>query len=237
MRDLEGRGAVVTGAAGNLGKAVVRELTTRGVRVLGVAHEEGDLERIVCSVASQGECRTVVADISTEDGVAKVTQAAAEFPGKVELLVNLAGGFRSDGELWETSPATWDRMMGMNARSVFLMCRAFIPGMLKHGFGRIVNVSSKAGVAIRGGSSAYTVSKAAVATLTTVLREELKGTGVTAVALAPSVINTPAARDSWPSTDPDKWVEPEELARAIAYLCSKDGGLFSGGTLPAYGAM
>lgn len=237
MRDLEGRGAVVTGAAGNLGRAVVRELTGRGASVLAVVHFERDVAQVAEQVAPGGLCETVVADITTEDGVAGVVQAAQRCPGEVALLVNLAGGFRSGGNVWETSVEDWDRMLEVNARSVFLMCRAFIPGMLEREYGRIVNVSSKAGLAVRGGSSAYTISKAAVATLTAVLREELKGTGVTAVALAPSVINTQAARDSLPSGDPDKWVEPEALAQAIAYLCSEDGGLFSGGTLPAYGGM
>jgi NAD(P)-dependent dehydrogenase (short-subunit alcohol dehydrogenase family) len=169
--------------------------------------------------------------------VAALAEAAAVFPGRVDLLLNLVGGFRATRTLWEATPADWDRMMSLNARSAFLCCRAFVPGMLKRDYGRIVNISSKAAFSIRPGSGVYTISKAAVATLTAVLREELKGSGVTAVALAPSVIDSQAARESIPSADPEKWVTPAELARAVVYLCSEDGGLFSGGVLPAYGGM
>jgi NAD(P)-dependent dehydrogenase (short-subunit alcohol dehydrogenase family) len=234
---LAGRGAVVTGAAGNLGQAVVKALTAEGASVLAVVHKAEDQARVVEIASPSGCCQPLVADVTSEEDVAALADAAGMFPGRVDILVNLVGGFRATRTLWEATPADWDRMMSLNARSAFLCCRAFIPGMVKRGRGRIVNITSRAAFSIRPGSAVYTISKAAVATLTAVLREELKGSGVTAVALAPSVIDSQAARESIPSADPDKWVTPDDLAEAIAYLCSDQGGLFSGGVLPAYGAM
>lgn len=235
---LEGRCAVITGASGNLGGEVVEVFLQQGARVAAVAGSEGGLSSLrAVAEAHPGKCAAMRADVTTPAGVDELRAAVLDFLGPPHILVNLAGGFHGGADLWETSPDDWRAMMDLNLTSVFLCCRAFIPDMLAHGFGRIVNVSSRAAFSLRAGQAAYTVSKAAVATLTQSLREELKGTGVAAAAVAPSVIDGPAMRDAMPKADPGKWVAPRDLAKVILFLCTDEGGHASGGVLPVYGAM
>lgn len=233
---LADRRAVVTGAGGNLGRSVVRAFLAEGARLVAVTHSVASNEMLADVVASAGDkCTVLRADVTREDEVAELRGAAADRLGGVELLVNLVGGFQFGKNLWEIELADWDRMMDLNLRSAFLCCRAFVPGMIQGGYGRIVNVSSRAAFNIKSRRGAYNVAKSAVAALTQVLREELKGTGVTACAVAPGTIDTEPNRQSMPKADPSKWVSPDHLAQGIAYLCSDAGGLFSGGVLPVYG--
>lgn len=235
---LTDRRAVITGAGGNLGRAVLDAFLVEGARVVAVAHGERDLARLE-EVAAQysGRCYPVRADVTAEEGVARLLQAATDWFGPAEILVNLVGGFLGGANLWEVAVADWEHMLALNLRSAFLCCRAFVPGMIAQGYGRVVSVTSRTALAPRAGSGPYTVSKAALIAMTQVLREELRGTGVSAVTVAPSTIDTPANREAQPKADPTKWVTPQELARGIVLLCTEDGGLFSGGTLPAYGAV
>lgn len=235
---LDGRCAVITGASGNLGREAVEVFLQEGARVAAVAGSERGLSGLLSLAAAHpGVCAAMRADVTTPAGVDELRAAVLDFLGPPHILVNLAGGFHGGGNLWETSPDDWRAMMDLNLTSVFLCCRAFIPDMLTHGYGRIVNVSSRAAFSIRAGQAAYTVSKAAVATLTQALREELKGTGISAAAVAPSVIDGPAMRAAMPKADPGKWVAPSDLARLILFLCTEEGGLVSGGVLPVYGGM
>jgi len=206
--------------------------------VLGVEHGEEQREHLrVMEEVHGGRFLGMLADVTNEEGVEAVRAEAQELFGNPEILVNLVGGFTHGQMLWELDVAAWDHMMALNLRSAFLCCRALIPGMIKEGYGRIVNMASKRATAIRPGAAVYSISKAAVVTLTQALREELKGTGVTVAAVTPSAIDSEAARKSMPKADPSKWVSPDDLAKGIAYLCSEDGGLFSGGILPAYGGQ
>lgn len=229
----DGTRAVVTGAGGELGSAVLRALLAQGARVVGVGHSEASLERI--RQAGGDRCRAVRADLADPAQVEELKGEALEFLGGVDVLANLVGGFAYGPKLWEIDPENWRGMMDLNLTTAFLCCRAFIPGMIRAGYGRIVNVSSRGAFTVKAGTGSYAVSKAAVAIFTQALREELRGTGVTAVALAPSTIDTPANRDSMPKSDPAKWVTPEALAASTLLLCSPEGGVFSGGVLPAYG--
>lgn len=235
---LEGGCAVITGASGNLGREVVEVFVQEGARVAAVAGSERGLSALLSVAAAHpGNCAAMRADVTTADGVDELRAAVLDFLGPPDILVNLAGGFHGGADLWETSPDDWRAMMDLNLTSVFLCCRAFIPDMLTHGYGRIVNVSSRAAFSVRAGQAAYTVSKAAVATLTEALRAELKGAGVSVAAVAPNVIDGPAMREAMPNVDPGKWVAPHDLARIILLLCTEEGGLVSGGVLPVYGGM
>jgi len=235
---LEGQNAVVTGASGNLGEGVLRALLSEGARVLAVTHSAEGLARLGERMTGvPGEWQGVAADLSIEPAVEKMAEAAGEWLGEVDVLVNAAGGYWGGSSLWETTPDQWHQMLQTNLHSAFLCTRALLPGMVARGYGRIVNIASRAAFEPRAGAGAYAVSKAAVVAYTRALREDLKGTGVSAVALAPSVIDSPQMREALPKADPSKWVTPGELAQAIVQLVGREGALFSGGILPAYGDL
>jgi NAD(P)-dependent dehydrogenase (short-subunit alcohol dehydrogenase family) len=109
--------------------------------------------------------------------------------------------------------------------------------MLKAGWGRLVHVSSKTAVTPRGRQSAYAVSKMGLITLTEVIAAEVKGSGVTANVILPSVIDTPANRDSIPKADPGKWVPPERIAATMCFLCTDEAASINGARIAIYGAV
>ena len=150
---------------------------------------------------------------------------------RVDALVNAVGGF-AGGDLLATDERAWDAMLTLNLRSVYLCCRAALPGMLATRRGRIVNVASLSVVPPAGGFIAYTVAKAGVIALTQALAHEVRGRGVTVNAVLPSTMDTEANRRAMPSADRSGWVAPESVARAIMFLVS-DGAADVTGTLLA----
>jgi NAD(P)-dependent dehydrogenase (short-subunit alcohol dehydrogenase family) len=207
----ETRVAVVTGATGGLGPAVVAALAKAGFQVHGVSRKE--------------------ADVTDEAAVATFFGALE----RVDVLVNVAGGFAGGKPTHETDLVTWDGMLNLNLRSTFLCCRAAIPKMLTANYGRIVNVSSRNAVQPAAGLSAYNVSKAGVVALTNTLAAELRGHNVTANVVLPSVIDTPTNRAAMPNADHSTWVAPESIAAVILDIVSDRWGIVSGAAIPVYG--
>jgi NAD(P)-dependent dehydrogenase (short-subunit alcohol dehydrogenase family) len=128
-------------------------------------------------------------------------------------------------------------MLDLNLRPAFLLSRAVLPHMLEAGWGRIVHVSSKTAVEPRAKQAGYVVSKRGVIALTEVIAAEVKGTGVTANVILPSIIDTLANRASIPKANPEKWVPPEQIAGMMRFLCSDAGASINGASIPIYGSV
>jgi len=209
------RVAVVTGVTGGLGPAVKQALEGAGLIVVGISRTEADITK----------------PAEVESAIARIV----EQHGRIDVLVNVAGGFAGGKHVHESDAATWEHMLALNLTSAFLCCRAAIPHMLAGGFGRIVNISSRTAVQPVAGLSAYAVSKAGVLTLTQTLAAELHGTNVTANALLPSVIDTPSNRAAMPAADYSAWVKPEQIAAVVLDVVSDRWGIVSGAAIPVYG--
>lgn len=154
--------------------------------------------------------------------------------GSVHALVNLVGGFRGGRPVEETPEEEWDRMMELNAKTVFLACRAMIP-LLKASRGSIVNIGARAAIEPMRRFSAYTAAKSAVVALTRTLAEELKADGVRANCILPGTMDTPANRASMPDADTAKWVSPRQIADLIVYLSEERSSAVSGAVIPVFG--
>ena len=178
---------------------------------------------------------TVEADVATEEGAASVVRQATEAYGGLDILVNIVGGYAGGPHIAETDLATWQQQIALNATTAFLMARAAIPAMQPGARGRIINVSSRVARTSPAGLSAYAVSKAAVITLTEVLANETREDGITANAIMPSVIDTPANRRDMPDADFAAWVRPEQIGAVIRFLASEESGIISGAAIPVYG--
>jgi NAD(P)-dependent dehydrogenase (short-subunit alcohol dehydrogenase family) len=150
-------------------------------------------------------------------------------------LINTVGGYVGGIRLWELDSKTFDRMLMLNLRSGFVLCRAVVPAMLKQGSGSIVNIASKAAFDHAAGASAYAASKAAAIAMMDSLAADLKGTGVRANSIVPSIIDTEANRKAMPKSDFAKWPKPEDIARIILFLCSDDAKVVQGASIPVYG--
>ncbi len=135
----------------------------------------------------------------------------------------------------ETGLAEWRRMMDLNAAGIVVMAGAVVPGMIRRGRGAIVNVGALAALAGKPGMAAYTASKAAVIRLTESMAAELRDKGINVNCVLPSILDTPANRAAMPKADFAKWVAPEALAEAIAFLCSDAARAIHGAAIPVSG--
>jgi len=174
-------------------------------------------------------------DVGDEAQIASFVNDVTTKFGKVDILVNLVGGFWGGKSIAETSQAEWQAMFDMNVKPTFLCCRAVVPAMKKNSYGRIVSVSSRTGLLGAGDFAAYAVAKGAIATFTVSLAEEVLPDNVLVNAIAPSTIDTEANRAAMPKAKHENWVKPEDIARTIAFLCSEENRVTSGTVVPVYG--
>lgn len=231
-----GRVVMVTGAAGHLGTAVVARLLEEKARVVAVdLVAEGLLHRFPGLAESPDHLLAAPVDLTDPDALDGWVASAIDRWGRIDALLNIAGGFLGGHPLHQAKTAEWDRMMDLNARSVFHACRAVIPRMIERQSGRIVNVASRA--ALHGGPmvALYAASKAVVVRLTESLAEELKDQGITVNCVLPGIIDTPPNREAMPKADRQRWVAPEEIAEVILFLASDRARAVTGAALPIVG--
>lgn len=226
QRDLEGLTIVVTGGAGALGGAVVQELVDAGAAVVVPAIDDGPADPVA------GARYVPRVDLSQEAAVAALY---LELPS-LWASVHLAGGFVWS-KIEDTTPAMVQAQWSLNAMTAFLCCRAAVAKIRAtgKGGGRIVNTVARAVAQPAAGVSAYSMSKAAVAALTTQLAEELRDEGISVNAIAPGLIDTPANRKSMPDADVSRWTKPAEIARTVHALVSPGLSVTSGAVVPVYG--
>jgi NAD(P)-dependent dehydrogenase (short-subunit alcohol dehydrogenase family) len=174
-------------------------------------------------------------DVTDEAAVAKLVDGIVERHGRLDCLVNAVGGYAGGIKLWEMETNVFEQQLALNLRAGFVLARAAARVMVKQGSGAIVNVASKAAVEHGAGAAAYAASKAAAVAMIDCLAADLKGTGVRANSILPSIIDTPVNRKVMPKADFGKWPKPEEIARVILFLCSDEAKLIQGANVPVYG--
>ncbi len=224
------RTVVVTGAAGNLGRAIANAFAERGANLVLVDLRREGLERAF----GADDARRLLAPANLLDQAdvdAAVKQAIQRFE-RIDVLCNIAGGFRMGKPVHETSDETWNLLFDVNARTVLHTARAVVPRMIAGGGGKIVNVGAYAaqkGVAQMG---AYCAAKSAVIRLTEAMAAELREKNINVNCVLPTIIDTPENRSAMPSADPGRWVAPADLARTILFLASDDARAIHGAALP-----
>jgi NAD(P)-dependent dehydrogenase (short-subunit alcohol dehydrogenase family) len=165
---------------------------------------------------------------------AAVDQAIGRF-GRIDVLCNLAGAFRMGSPVHETSAEDWNFLVDVNARSLLNTARAVVPRMLAAGGGRIVNVGAYAAQKGAANMGAYVASKSAVIRLTEAMAAELRSHNINVNCVLPTTLDTPENRAAMPQADPRRWVAPEDLAEAIAFLASDAARAVHGAALPVTG--
>ena len=233
MADEVSRVVVITGAAGNLGRAVAAAFAGEGGRLVLVDRDEAALQRAY--PGSDGEQLLAPADLLVRASVQAMAARAVERFGRIDVLCNLAGGFRMGEAVHETGDANWDFLFDLNARTVLHAARAVVPHMLARGSGKVVNVaafSALRGVARMG---AYTASKDVVMRLTEAMAGELRARGINVNCVLPSIIDTPDNRHAMPDADPAQWVAPGDLAQVIGFLASDAARAVHGACVPVTG--
>jgi NAD(P)-dependent dehydrogenase (short-subunit alcohol dehydrogenase family) len=228
------RHVVVTGGTGALGIAVVGALLEAGATCHVPYIHQGEAERY----PHRDHARVKLipdADLADEAAVARVYAGVP----KLWASIHLAGGF-AYAPIGETTVATLRRQIDMNFVSCFLCCRAAVASMSQGANGgRIVNVAARPALEGRAGTNmtAYAAAKAAVATLTVALADEVVGKNILVNAVAPSILDTPTNRKDMPNADHAAWPKVEEVARTILFLASPDNKVTRGGVVPVYGKV
>src|SRR5262249_37187447 len=220
------------GGTGALGQCVSRRFLSAGAKVCIPYAIDAELEALNATLGSETRSRIDAAktDVTDEAEFDAFVRRVFEAHGSVDILVNGVGGF-APGDLASTPIAEWNRMLTLNLTSAAIGCRGVLPTMTTAGFGRIVNIASRAVVPPLGGFIGYTVAKAGVITLTQALAREVKS-GITVNAVLPSTMDTLANRQAMPDADRSKWVSPDAVADVVRYLASDAAGMISGAAIP-----
>jgi NAD(P)-dependent dehydrogenase (short-subunit alcohol dehydrogenase family) len=214
------RTALITGATGGLGTAVVERFAAGGWQVVGVDKRPGE---------DRDGVRYLEADLFDQAAVERVVEQAG---GELQAVVNLVGGFALGGRVHETPIEDFERQFTLNLRPTYLVTAAAIPRMRS---GTVVCVGTRAALRPFPGAAGYIASKAALLALVRALDAEYRDDGIRINAVLPSVIDTPANRDSMPGADHDAWVAPSAIAEVIHFLSTDASAPICGAEIPVYG--
>ena len=233
---LTGKIAIVTGGTGGLGRAVLTELVQQGANVTTTYIIDRELDHLQKTdpelLAKITLSRT---DVLKREEVERLVADVLKQHSRIDILVNLVGGYKGGMSLHETEEKDWDLMLELNLRGTYHCSKAVIPQMMTQKYGKIVSVSARTGLEPSAGDAAYAVAKAGVIALTRTLSEEVKLSNVNVNAILPSVIDTEANRRDMPGEDFSLWVRPQEIAQVIAFLVSDDATAITGAAIPVYG--
>jgi NAD(P)-dependent dehydrogenase (short-subunit alcohol dehydrogenase family) len=233
------RVAIVTGAAGGIGRAMVQGLLSAGIRVAGVDRDREPLAALTASAREQGkaaELLTIATDLTDDSAADAITKATRGKFGRIDILVNNAGigpgAIRPDSwqrplKFWEITPDQWRRFVAVHTTAPLTLTNAVVPEMMRQRWGRIINVTTSLGTMLNAGSPTYGPSKAALEALSAIMAKDLDGTGVTVNVLVPGgITNTPMVSES--GFDRAKMIQPEVMAPPLVWLVSDAAGNVTG---------
>jgi NAD(P)-dependent dehydrogenase (short-subunit alcohol dehydrogenase family) len=229
-----GEAIVVTGGTGGLGLGVCRVLQETGRPLVVTWVVEGELERAREALGPDADLRR--ADVTDPDDVGALAADLDAGEG-VWAVAHLVGGYHDGDPVAELDLEAWDVQMGLNLRSAAVTMRAFLPGMVRRGGGRVVAVSSRTALRPFAGAGAYAASKAGLIALVAAAAEEVKHDGVTVNCILPSVVDTPANRAAQGDADHARWVKPEEIGHVVRFLVSPEAAAVTGAPIPVYGRV
>ncbi len=245
MAGVQGRVALVTGAAQGIGRTIALTLARDGATVAVVDILEDKLAGVVEEIkAAGGQAAGFKMNVTDEDNIKQIFKQVVEQFGRLEILVNNAGITR-DQLMMRMKRADWDLVISINLTGVFLCTQAAVPTMLKQRWGRIVNISSINGQMGQAGQANYSASKAGVIGLTKATAREVAPRGITANAVAPGYIETPMTevlsaelKETMLKMVPlGRIGTPQDVANAVRFLASEEAGYITGQVLGVNGGM
>jgi 3-oxoacyl-[acyl-carrier protein] reductase len=242
----DGKVALVTGGARGIGRATAVRLASGGAKVAinykGNAEAAAEAKRLVESAG--GAAALIQGDVSLEADVDRVVKEALAFGGRIDILVNNAGITRDD-LLIRMTPEAWDAVLDLNLRGAFLVTRAAMRPMMKQRYGRVINVSSVAGVTGNAGQANYAAAKAGLIGFTKTVAREMASRNITCNAVAPGFVPTDLTNELLdkmkdtilPQIPLGRFGTVDDVANAIAFLASDDASYITGQVLVIDGGM
>ena len=242
--DLSGQTAIVTGAGRGIGAGIASRLARAGARVAVADFDLASAEKSAASICLEGyQAFAVQADVSQSGSVAAMVERVVGETGQIHILVNNAGIGGRAAPVWEQSDEDWRKVMDVNLTGVFLCCRAVIPHMREHNYGRIINIASVAGKEGNPNMVAYSASKAGVIAIAKSLAKEVATQNICVNAVTPAVIRTPILDQLTAETvkymiskiPRGRTGEIEEVAAVVHFLASPDCSFVTGQTYDVSG--
>lgn len=224
---------VVTGACGNLGQAVAARFRQGGATLVLLDLDRQQLEQRYGPENDRQHFSAT--DLLDRAGVAAAIKDTVGRLGRIDVLCNIAGGFRMGHAVHETPEQEWNFLFDLNARSVLHVVHAVVPHMIDAGSGKIVNVGANAALKGVANMGAYCASKDVVVRMTEAMAAELRECSINVNCVLPSIIDTPENRSAMPDADVGRWVTPAGLANVIAFLASDDAQAIHGAAIPVVG--
>ena len=234
------RAAIVTGAAGGIGRALVKGLLDAGIRVAAVDQTRDGLAAVASNAREQGKdaaLLTIEADLSRDGAAGDIVREARGRFGAIDILVNNAGigqatlrpeNWQQPLRFWDVTADDWRRFVAVHTTAPLTLAQAVVPEMMQRKWGRIVNVTTSLGTMIRNGSPTYGPSKAALEAFSAIMAKDLDGTGVTVNVLVPGgVTNTPMVPQE-SGFDRQAMIQPEVMAPPLVWLVSEAAGGVTG---------
>jgi NAD(P)-dependent dehydrogenase (short-subunit alcohol dehydrogenase family) len=230
------RKALVTGAASGIGRVIALDLASRGMSIVAIDRDEKGLLSLEQKIKGRGgHARTFAMDFAEADAATRL-QALPDHVPDVDVLINNAGvglgvirpNYHTEPiNFWDVEAAQWSAVMAINTTPTFLLARAYVPGMLRRGWGRVVTVTTSLGSMLRRGYVPYGPSKAALEALTACISKDVDGKGVTSNVLIPGgITNTGLVPDG--AFERDQLLQPEIMLAPLAFLLSDDGAAVNG---------
>ena len=231
---LSGRVLAIAGASGTLGPIVVRRLAERGASLALGGRDQEPLVELAKSVGIEAD--TAAVDLLAAADAEAWANGIADRQGRVDGLVHLVGGWRGGTPIEDAPPEDWDFLQGLLVRTVQHATQAFARHLIETGHGRFVIVSSSQGQTPTHTNAAYAAAKAAAEAWTLALAHRFRGTGATANVIVVRSILTPEMREESPDKDFSTFTPAEEIAEAVAYLCSDAAASMNGQRVTLRGA-
>ncbi|HTS30825.1 MAG TPA: SDR family NAD(P)-dependent oxidoreductase [Bryobacteraceae bacterium] len=229
MNSLEGKIAIVTGAKGGLGTFVTELFLRAGATVIGASRS------IQAADFDHPEFVAMPAELSSGEGARNLASDVVARFGRIDVLVQVMGGFAGGKSVAETEDATFEKMLDLNYRAAFFITRAVLPQMRQQGGGRILAVASRQALEPAAMVGAYSASKAALVSLIRTIALENKDRYISANTVLPGTMDTPGNRDWGSDADRASWVQPSQVAAILLHLASDAGAQITGAAIPVYG--
>jgi NAD(P)-dependent dehydrogenase (short-subunit alcohol dehydrogenase family) len=224
---------IITGATGNLGRAVADAFDKRGANLVLIGHHR---DALASAFGSETPRRLFApADLLDRAQVGAAARLTLERFGRIDVLCNIAGGFRMGSGVHEISDADWNFLFDINVRTMINAVRSVVPHMISAGGGRIVNVGAHA--ALRGVAQmgAYCAAKSAVIRLTESMAAEVQGKAINVNCVLPTTLDTPENRAAMPGVDPARWVSLDDAAKLFVFLASDEARALHGAAISVSG--
>lgn len=242
MFDLSGKIALITGAGGGIGGATARALHAQGATVVLVDMRPEGVEKLKAELGERAHA--FVCNVTDAAAVADLPKQIEEAVGAVDILINNAGITR-DNLMMRMKDEEWDAVLAVNLTAVFRLSRAFLRGMIKKRFGRIISISSIVGATGNPGQCNYSATKAGITAMSKSLGQEVASRGVTVNCVAPGFVKTPMTdvlsddvKAALLSKIPlGRLSSPDDIAHAVVYLASEEAGYVTGQTIHVNGGM